>query len=539
MKKSGLKLFLFGFIIIIALFIIGFIFIISNKKYQVTIKYNNNLKDYVYKVNSGDTIKKGIKRDLKFDQHVFVDYYETYNLSSDDYSKILENSSLESTICKNGFNLNEEKNKCISIKPFDFNNTKVTSNIVIEAIWKEVNLSISPVTKEIYVGDSFDISVSISDSSDNNVIFSSMDESIASVDVNGKVVGLKEGKTAIIVESSGIQKRCIVIITKKEDSKPEQTTNDNNSTKLNDNEKKTDNVNVNNTGDSSDETTTITTKKNIKRRFKRECIGDDCVDIEITDDASDIDNDNNNETSNNSSNNNSSSNSDDEVPDSSLDNETGNKLKLTREDNKIYYDTTLFNPDEFMHHTDMVPGGNYVDELIIKNATKTKLTLYLKIDEPSQNALSDELLNNIFMKVYLNNSLIYNGKVKGLDYNLSGINLQDSVLLKEFAKNEAAKIRVELQLSPDYDNKDYNDYSYLNWKFIAQFDVDNDPTPNPQPKTVTEYEVDDEIVLVEIVPAPITGLDYNYVPIVIASIGVCTVACILIIFIKKKKKENK
>ena len=209
-----------------------------------------------------------------------------------------------------------------------------------------------------------------------------------------------------------------------------------------------------------------------------------------------------------------------------------NKLYLTESENKIYYDTSLFDSTKFMYHTDMVPGGTYIDELTIENAAGFPLTIYLKVKETDQNTQAEELLDSIFMKVYLNDSIIYNGRVRGLDYNLDGINLQNSVLLKQMNNNEQAKIKVELKLSEDYSNKEFNDYSYLNWVFIAEFDKQT-PEPDPEPTPEPEKEV------IEIVPAPITGLDYNYVPIVIASIGVCTVACILIIFIKKKKKENK
>ena len=212
-----------------------------------------------------------------------------------------------------------------------------------------------------------------------------------------------------------------------------------------------------------------------------------------------------------------------------------NKLYLTESDNKIYYDTSLFDSTKFMYHIDMVPGGNYTDELVIENAAGFPLTVYLKVKDQEQSAAAEELLDNISMKVYLNDSMIYDGKVKGLDYNLNGINLQDSVLLKKMSNKEQAKISVELSLSEEYSNKEFNDFSYLNWVFIAEFDKQFTPDPEPTP----EPEPQPETHVVEIVPAPITGLDYNYVPVVIASIGVCTVACILIIFIKKRKNENK
>ncbi|MBQ9318300.1 MAG: hypothetical protein IJR82_01535 [Bacilli bacterium] len=196
-----------------------------------------------------------------------------------------------------------------------------------------------------------------------------------------------------------------------------------------------------------------------------------------------------------------------------------NKLYLTEKDNKIYYDEDLFNKDEFMHHLDMIPGGKYQDDLIIENGAKIPLKLYLQVKEEEQNDDAEELLDSIYMKVTLNDTVIYDGKVKGLDYNANGVNLQDSVFLKEFSVDESAKIHVDLYLDSAYSNKEFTDYSYLNWVFIAQFDKNDNPE------------------VIEVVPAPITGINKNYVPIVIASVGLCIVGCIIIILAKRKKSN--
>lgn len=196
-----------------------------------------------------------------------------------------------------------------------------------------------------------------------------------------------------------------------------------------------------------------------------------------------------------------------------------NKLYLTEKDNKIYYDDELYHKEEFMEHLDMVPGGKYQDDLVIENGTKLPLTLYLKVNEKEQSKAANELLDNIYMKVSLNNQLIYDGKVKGLDYNANGVNLQDSVLLKTFAIDETANIHVDLYLDSAYSNKDFSDSSNLDWVFIAQFDKE-------------------DATVVEVVPAPITGVNKNYMPIIIISVGLCILGC-LIIILASKKKSNK
>lgn len=197
-----------------------------------------------------------------------------------------------------------------------------------------------------------------------------------------------------------------------------------------------------------------------------------------------------------------------------------NKLYLTEKDNKIYYDKDLFKKEDFMHHLDMVPGGKYQDDLVIENGTKIPLKLYLQVKEEEQSVDAEELLDSIYMKVTLNNNVIYDGKVKGLDYNANGINLQDSIFLKEFSVDESAKIHVDLYLDSAYSNKEFTDYSYLDWVFIAQFDKTDKPE------------------VVEVVPAPITGINKNYIPVIIISTGLCIVGCIIIVLAKKKKSNE-
>ena len=44
-----------------------------------------------------------------------------------------------------------------------------------------------------------------------------------------------------------------------------------------------------------------------------------------------------------------------------------NRLYFTEKDNRLYYDTDAFDEDKFMAHYDMVPGREYIDEIIIEN----------------------------------------------------------------------------------------------------------------------------------------------------------------------------
>lgn len=151
-----------------------------------------------------------------------------------------------------------------------------------------------------------------------------------------------------------------------------------------------------------------------------------------------------------------------------------NKLYFTEENNRLYYESKLIDENIFMKHVDMTPGESFTDELIIENGTNTKYTLYFKIVPREQSAEADELLDNIMMKIKLDDNVIYEGKATGLDYTEQGIDLQMAILLGNFAPSKNSKMVVETKLSENYDNTEFNDFSYIDWSFYAQYD-DSEP----------------------------------------------------------------
>ena len=146
-----------------------------------------------------------------------------------------------------------------------------------------------------------------------------------------------------------------------------------------------------------------------------------------------------------------------------------NVLYLTENDKRIYYESQ-FDENVFMKHLDMVPGSSFSDELIIKNKAKTNYNLFFKVIPREQSVLADELLDYINMKVFLDDKLLYDGKAKGLDYLDNGINLQNAVRIGEFTKGKVAIMRVEVSLSPEYNNTENNELSYIDWAFYAQYE---------------------------------------------------------------------
>jgi len=146
-----------------------------------------------------------------------------------------------------------------------------------------------------------------------------------------------------------------------------------------------------------------------------------------------------------------------------------NVLEFNEEDGKLYYNTDALNKEAFMVHTDMVPGKSYEDILTIENNSTNTYQLYMKAVEREQSDLADELLDNIIMKVYLDDELIYDGKVRGLDYTNSGVNLQDSILIGEYEPSKKQELRVETILDSSYENINNNDLSYIDWEFYASY----------------------------------------------------------------------
>ena len=108
-------------------------------------------------------------------------------------------------------------------KLFDFN-TKVKKNIKLEAKWKKAGKDVEKVSLEkteasLKVGEELDLKATITplDAEDQELIWTSSDPSIVTVDKNGKIKALKEGKVTVTVTSkNGKKAECTVTVTGEE-----------------------------------------------------------------------------------------------------------------------------------------------------------------------------------------------------------------------------------------------------------------------------------------------------------------------------------
>lgn len=158
-----------------------------------------------------------------------------------------------------------------------------------------------------------------------------------------------------------------------------------------------------------------------------------------------------------------------------------NKLYFNQVDNKLYYDSTLFNAAKFMNHLSMAPGDTYHDELWIQNKASLGYSLSLQAVPVRQSSDSDNLLEKISMKIYLDGKLQYDGKVTGTDYTGSGVNLQNNtgtvkgVSIGNYAPGQQSKLDVYLEFSPSYQPSSTVVTSEIDWKFWG---TSTEPNPN-------------------------------------------------------------
>lgn len=192
-----------------------------------------------------------------------------------------------------------------------------------------------------------------------------------------------------------------------------------------------------------------------------------------------------------------------------------NKLYLSSEDDNLYYDSDKFDGNVFLQCSNLVPGSGCQEELSIENDSSYSYDLYFKVVETKQSSVANELLDNLLMKVYLEDELIYDGKVKGKDYSSKGVNLQDSIYLGNYPTSSSKKLKVEVKLDENYSNINNKEVAKTTWEFYA--------------------DVDGEIK--EVVPNTYDSIIDNIFILVISIIALI-VAIFIYFYINKKRKTK-
>lgn len=195
-----------------------------------------------------------------------------------------------------------------------------------------------------------------------------------------------------------------------------------------------------------------------------------------------------------------------------------NKLYIFEDKGKIYYEPSLIEEDYFIKHLDMVPGRKYLDILTIENKTKSAYTVYMKVVPIRRSDLEEELINNILMTIYLDDAVIYEGKIKGLDYTNSGINLEEAVMLGDFGKEDTKTLKVETKLANYYSNTNNRSSINVEWKFFVQENENTD--------------------VIEVIDAPNT-LNNKPVYIPVTALILIIIGIVIVLYTEFKEEKSK
>ena len=151
-----------------------------------------------------------------------------------------------------------------------------------------------------------------------------------------------------------------------------------------------------------------------------------------------------------------------------------NKLYFVEDDetDRIVYESGSFDENIFISHLDMIPGRRYVDTLIIENGTNTTYTLYFKVEKRELTEAGEKLLDNIVMRIVIDDVVIYEGKANGM----GSLDLNEAVSLGEVIPGKEYTMVVDTYLSTEYTNPVESDRADIDWAFYAQYERE-EPEP--------------------------------------------------------------
>ena len=151
------------------------------------------------------------------------------------------------------------------------------------------------------------------------------------------------------------------------------------------------------------------------------------------------------------------------------------KLYFEEEDGKMVWNNVRGDDGNwFMSFTNMVPGGQYEDQIKIENGSLKTYALYMQVNSIKQENKLDDLLEKISMKVSLGGKVIYEGTASGKDYNQG--DLQDVIYLGTYKPRQEDEIHVDLALDKNVGLEYCNLLTKNDWKFMVT-EVKNSQKP--------------------------------------------------------------
>ena len=180
---------------VILLILIGLIFFLMNRKYTVTFETSAGVEAGKQVIKKDETVKE--PKEPTKDGYTFAGWYYA-----------------------------DDENK-----EFDFS-TKVDKDITLIAKWVKGEDKISKISivsgrSELNIGDELELNLRITpgnaSTEGKEIKWSSSDESVVTVDSNGKIKALKDGKATITVEIDGIKSTVEINVDKEEEETEQET----------------------------------------------------------------------------------------------------------------------------------------------------------------------------------------------------------------------------------------------------------------------------------------------------------------------------
>lgn len=141
-----------------------------------------------------------------------------------------------------------------------------------------------------------------------------------------------------------------------------------------------------------------------------------------------------------------------------------NTLVLTDKDKKLVYNDNLFNENIFLYHVEMIPGGEYEDNLHIINKSNFEYVLYLRLFLDNDDNYNSEFMKNINFQIFLDNLEIFNGTI--FDKNENNI----LISLGEYKNEDQSTLKVITTLNKEYSNVNKMNNSIIHWEFVANYE---------------------------------------------------------------------
>lgn len=158
---------------------------------------------------------------------------------------------------------------------------------------------------------------------------------------------------------------------------------------------------------------------------------------------------------------------------------------FSAEDGKLVWKPVKEGENFFLNIKNMVPGGEYSETMTIENKSKKTFDLFLKAIPKQNSEKQKRLLELMEMKVYNNNSLIYDGNLSGKKYDNSISDLTSSLSLGRFDFGKQTEVIFNLKLN-EATGIVYSDLmTGIDWEIKATEIVDDKPivVPVVTPKT--------------------------------------------------------